>query len=46
MIHIISQKATKNQIEEMLEELDPLIKLARGYTTRDLGWRWTNACRL
>lgn len=28
LIHIIRQKATKQQIEEMLEELDPLIKLA------------------
>ncbi|MDZ7342923.1 MAG: DUF5674 family protein [candidate division KSB1 bacterium] len=28
MIHILSQKATRQQIDEMLEELDPLIKLA------------------
>ncbi len=28
MIHIIRNKATKEQIEEMLEELDPFIKLA------------------
>lgn len=28
MIHIIRQKATRQQIDEMLEELDPLIKLA------------------
>lgn len=28
MIHIIRQKATQQQVDEMLEELDPLIKLA------------------
>ena len=28
MIHIIRSKASKEQIENMLEELDPLIKLA------------------
>ncbi|MCH8069953.1 MAG: hypothetical protein IID16_11910 [Candidatus Marinimicrobia bacterium] len=28
MIHIINQKATQQQVSEMLEELDPLIKLA------------------
>ncbi len=28
MIHILSQKATRDQVDEMLEELDPLIKLA------------------
>lgn len=28
MIHIIRQKATRDQIDEMLEELDPIIKLA------------------
>jgi hypothetical protein len=28
LIHIVRQKATKQQIEEMMEELDPLIKLA------------------
>jgi hypothetical protein len=28
LIHIIRHKATRQQIEEMLEELDPLIKLA------------------
>lgn len=28
LIHLIHQKATRPQIEEMLEELDPIIKLA------------------
>lgn len=28
MIHIIHQKATRQQLKEMLKELDPLIKLA------------------
>jgi hypothetical protein len=28
MIHLISQKATRQQIDEMLEELAPVIKLA------------------
>jgi len=28
MIHIIRQKAMQEQIDEMLEELDPIIKLA------------------
>ena len=28
MIHIIRSKATRDQIEQMLEELDPIIKLA------------------
>ncbi|MFQ5709582.1 MAG: DUF5674 family protein [bacterium] len=28
MIHIIRTKATRTQIDEMLEELDPIIKLA------------------
>lgn len=28
MIHVIRNKATREQIEEVLEELDPIIKLA------------------
>ena len=28
MIHLINQKTTRQQIDEMLEELDPIIKLA------------------
>jgi len=28
MIHIVRNKATKKQIQDMLQELDPMIKLA------------------
>lgn len=28
MIHIIRQKTTRQQIDEMLEELDPIVKIA------------------
>jgi head-tail adaptor len=28
LIHVLHQKATRQQLDEMLEELDPLIKLA------------------